>query len=325
MLCPRRCGVNRREGKRGYCGENAELRIAAAVLHHGEEPPLTGNRGSGTVFVSGCTLGCVFCQNWQISQDGMGTALTEAEFVRICLELQARGAANINLVTGSHAAPALAAGIAAAKTEGLALPVLWNSSAYESAAALDLLADTVDVYLPDLKTLDCGTARRFFRAPDYPGHAVRAVLTMMDQRTLRFAEASPAGPGTPAGSGSVPALLSGVVIRHLVLPGHLGSTREALRWFARYAQGRALLSLMMQYTPAGREVLRTGSGETGPVRAMNRREYETVLGWLEEFGIEDGFCQELVSGGDWLPDFRRENPFGALADPVWHWAKEAVL
>jgi putative pyruvate formate lyase activating enzyme len=252
----------------------------------------------------------------------MGTALTEAEFARLCLELQTRGAANINLVTGSHAAPALAAGIAAARTGGLTLPVLWNSSAYESAAALALLADTVDVYLPDLKTLDSGIARRFFRAPDYPEHAVRAVLTMMDQRTLRFAEISSAGPGKPAENS--PALLSGVIIRHLVLPDCLGSTREVLRWFARYAQGRALLSLMMQYTPAGRET-RTGPAETGPVRTVSQREYETVLDWLEELGIEDGFCQELVPGGDWLPDFRRKNPFGTLADPVWHWTGKAML
>jgi putative pyruvate formate lyase activating enzyme len=254
----------------------------------------------------------------------MGAALTETEFAHICLDLQARGAANINLVTGSHAAPVLAAGIAAAKAEGLTLPVLWNSSAYEGAAALALLADTVDVYLPDLKTLDGGTARRFFRTPDYPEHAAQAVLTMMDQRALRFAEASPAGPGVPAGSRTVPALLSGVVIRHLVLPDCLDSTREVLHWFVRHAQGRALLSLMMQYTPVKREI-RLSPGETGPVRAVSRKEYETVLGWLEELGIEDGFCQELAPGGEWLPDFRQENPFGALADPVWHWTKKAML
>jgi putative pyruvate formate lyase activating enzyme len=199
--------------------------------------------------------------------------------------------------------------------------VLWNSSAYESAAALSLLADTVDVYLPDLKTLDGGAARRFFHAPDYPEHAVRTVLAMMERRTLRYAETPAAGSG--AGNRAVPALISGVIIRHLVLPDYLDSTREVLRWFARYGRDRALLSLMMQYTPAAGET-RTGSGETGPVRTVNRAEYETVLGWLDEFGIEDGFCQELVSG-NWLPDFRRENPFGTLADPVWHWTKKAML
>jgi putative pyruvate formate lyase activating enzyme len=254
----------------------------------------------------------------------MGTALTETEFVRICLELQARGAANINLVTGSHAVPALAAAVSAAKAGGLTLPVLWNSSAYESAAALDLLADTVDVYLPDLKTLDSGIARRFFHAPDYPESAVRAVLTMMEQRTLCFTGTSPAGPGMPEESGAVPALLSGVIIRHLVLPDYLDSTKEVLRWFARHGRGRALLSLMMQYTPVEKEP-RTGFGHAGPDRAVGRDEYEIILKWLEEFGIEDGFCQELVPGGGGLPDFRRENPFGALADPVWHWTKKAML
>jgi putative pyruvate formate lyase activating enzyme len=252
----------------------------------------------------------------------MGTALTEAAFVCICLELQARGAANINLVTGSHAAPALAVAVSAAKAKGLTLPVLWNSSAYESAAALDLLADTVDVYLPDLKTLDGDIARRFFRAPDYPGCAAQAVLAMIERRPLRFAEAPSAGPGMPEEGG--PALLSGVIIRHLALPDYLDSTRDVLRWFARHGRGRALLSLMMQYTPAGKEP-QTGSGETGPSRTVGGKEYETILGWLEEFGIEDGFCQEPVPGGGRLPDFGRENPFGTLADPVWHWTKKAML
>jgi putative pyruvate formate lyase activating enzyme len=292
--------VERGGGKRGYCGEGMELRIAAALLHRGEEPALTGRGGSGTIFVTGCTLGCVFCQNWQISQDGMGSAVSEDDFVRICLVLQERGAENINLVTGSHAAPALASGLRAARERGLSLPVLWNSSAYESLEALSLLEDTVDLYLPDLKTLDRETAVRFFHAPDYPERAGAAILKMAEIR------------GNPVYAGN--SLIRGVMVRHLVLPDYLGSTRRVLRWFADRLRGRALFSLMFQYTPSGKPE------NSVPGRCISREEYETVLGWLEEFDIADGFYQELASDGDWLPDFHRTNPFlSALSEPVWHW------
>jgi putative pyruvate formate lyase activating enzyme len=304
VLCPRRCGT-KRGGGRAYCGEGAELRIAAALLHRGEEPPLTGRGGSGTIFITGCTLGCVFCQNWQISQNGMGAAVSEDDFVRICLTLQERGAENINLVTGTHAAPALASGLRNARERGLTLPVLWNSSAYESLEALSLLEDTVDLYLPDLKTLDRETAGRFFHAPDYPERAEAAILKMAEMR------------GKPVYAGN--SLIRGVMVRHLVLPDHLESTRRVLRWFADWLRDRALFSLMFQYTPSGKP------GNSAPRRCISREEYETVLAWLEEFDIADGFYQELVSDKDWLPDFYRTNPFSsALSEPVWHWRRGFV-
>jgi putative pyruvate formate lyase activating enzyme len=236
----------------------------------------------------------------------MGRAVGDEEFARICLTLQARGAENINLVTGSHAAPALVRGIAQARAQGLRIPVLWNSSSYEGEETLKLLEDTVDVYLPDLKTLDPALARRFFKAPDYPAYAAGAILRMMEARELRYHKQ---------------ALASGVIIRHLILPGCLDSTREVLRWFADHARGRALLSLMTQYTP----VIPPGASVDIPNRHIRREEYDRVLLWLEELGIEDGFCQELVPGTGWLPDFNRKNPFSAhtevseLSDPVWHW------
>ncbi|GHU81389.1 radical SAM protein [Spirochaetia bacterium] len=309
VLCPRQCGVNRAGGERGYCGETGELRLASASIHRGEEPPLVGRGGSGTVFVSGCNLGCVFCQNRQISRGPpgrtLGRVVGEAEFAGIVLALQERGAENINLVTGSHAAPALAAGIRAARSRGLTLPVLWNSSAYEGPDTLALLKDTADVFLPDLKTLDSGISARYFKAPDYPETAEAAILRMLEMRELRF-------------SGET--LVSGVIVRHLVLPGEPESTREVLRWFARHARERALLSLMTQYTPVA----------PGPERPLNEAEYRRVLDWLEEFGIEEGFFQELEEGGDtgWFPDFNRENPFTSqlptgegLSTPVWHWKR----
>ncbi|MDR1238774.1 MAG: radical SAM protein [Treponema sp.] len=312
LLCPRRCGVNRGAGERGFCGETAELRIASASIHRGEEPPITGQGGSGTVFVSGCNLGCVFCQNYQVSGNrisqgnsvalpessaALGRAVGKEEFARICLALQEKGAGNINIVTGSHAVPALAAGLDAARAGGLAVPALWNSSAYESPETLELLRGRIAGWLPDLKTLDSDLAARFFRAPGYPETAQAAILKMLD--------ISSAAPGPPSPEAPV-------IIRHLVLPGFLESTKPVLRWFAEYAAGRARLSLMTQYTPVG-------DGDM-PGRYVDQGEYETLLRWLEEFDIEDGFYQELVPGSDWLPDFSRQNPFSSdLSSPVWHW------
>jgi putative pyruvate formate lyase activating enzyme len=300
LFCPRACGVDRLAGVRGFCGETAELRVAAAVLHRGEEPPLSGKGGSGAIFIGGCNLGCVFCQNYQISQGPLGRLVSIDEFSRICLALQDRGAENINIVTGSHAVPAVILGIIAARSASLRLPVLWNSSAYESPETLDLLRDHVDMYLPDLKTLDSDTAARFFRAPDYPQIAAAAILKMIEMRSGK------------------------VIIRHLILPGRLDSTRSVLRWFAEHAKGKALLSLMTQYTPVKRGSGRQPGGAPG--RFLSEAEYETVLGWLGEYGIEDGFCQEPVTGSGWLPDFNRENPFSSgLSTTVWNWKEKSSI
>ncbi|MDR1306843.1 MAG: radical SAM protein [Treponema sp.] len=340
-LCPRRCGSCRTIPPRGeksaagsgYCGESAALRLACASIHRGEEPPLTGGTsggGSGTIFVSGCNLGCGFCQNRQISagwslptrqkrasqvsarQIPAGRPVLTEEFARICLALQNRGAENINIVTGSHAVPALAAGIAAARAgisgaaEGpdrLRVPVLWNSSAYELPETLDLLSDTVDVFLPDMKTLDGDIAGRYCGAPDYPAAAKGAIRKMIAMRSLRFEKAP--------GAGGPDRMVSGVMIRHLVLPGHTEATRTVLRWFADHCAGRALLSVMFQYTPLG----------AGPQGYVTKAEAGRVLGWLEEFGINEGYCQEPVPGNTgWLPDFEKTNPFPSeLSVPVWHW------
>jgi putative pyruvate formate lyase activating enzyme len=229
----------------------------------------------------------------------MGKTVAESEFVRICLTLQESGAENINIVTGSHAVPALVAGIKAARTQGLVIPVLWNSSGYESLEALSLLAEVIDGYLPDLKTLDPAMAENFFKAPHYGEAASSAIKKMLEFRDIRY-------------EGAV--LRSGVIVRHLVLPGRLESTRGILRWFAEHAAGKGLLSLMMQYTPVGTA--------DAPNRYVNEAEYEVVLGWLDEFGIEDGFYQELSPSGEWLPDFTRANPFSSeLSTPVWHWLR----
>jgi putative pyruvate formate lyase activating enzyme len=289
------------------------LCVAAASLHGGEEPPLTGGgKGSGTIFVTGCNLGCRFCQNSQISQNGMGRAVTTEEFAFICHELARRGAANINIVTGSHAIPALAEGLRAVRKTGLGLPVLWNTSAYETVEALTFLDDCrtetrlVDIWLPDLKTLDGDIARRYFAAPDYPEKATAAIRFMLDRAPLVW-------DGLPFES----ALKRGVIIRHLVLPGMMASTRDVLRWFAENARDRALLSLMTQYTPVTTDKALPG---TVPDRYLNEAENAAVLAMLDEFGIDDGFVQEMSPDDEWLPDFAKTNPFGsALSVPVWHW------
>jgi len=306
-LCPRNCGVDRLAGEAGFCGETAVLRIGAALLHFGEEPPLVGTSGSGTIFISGCNLGCAFCQNYQISQGesgegarrtALGKAVCAEDFASICAALRDKGAININIVTGSHAIPAIIEGITAARRAGVRLPVLWNSSAYESPEALELLRDHVEIYLPDLKTLDSGIAAKFFNAPDYPHTAAAAIMKMVDMAQAR----------------------EKVIVRHLILPGYLESTRSVLRWFAQNVKDRAMLSLMTQYTPAGGKTAMLGDI---PKRFLSREEYDAVMGYLEEFKIEDGFCQELVTGSDWLPDFMRPNPFSSeLSVPVWHFTSQ---
>jgi putative pyruvate formate lyase activating enzyme len=324
-LCPRKCGVNRLSGEAGYCGETAALRVAAALLHFGEEPPLVGTGGSGTIFISGCNLGCAFCQNYQIShgESGagalghnatLGCAVSAEDFASICAALRDKGAANINIVTGSHAIPAIVEGITAARRAGVNLPVLWNSSAYESPQALELLRDHVEIYLPDLKTLDSGIAAKFFNAPDYPQAAAAAIIKMADMA----AQATPAAYATQTAHATQ--MREKVIVRHLILPGCLESTRGVLRWFAQNVKNCAMLSLMTQYTPAG------GKAEMLndiPKRFLSREEYDTVMEYLEEFEIENGFCQELVTGSDWLPDFTRPNPFSSeLSVPVWHFTSQ---
>ncbi|MCL2266542.1 MAG: radical SAM protein, partial [Treponema sp.] len=242
MICPRNCGVNRLSGVNGFCGETSSLRAASAVIHRGEEPPITGAGGSGTIFISGCNLGCSFCQNYQISHNNtaaqkpvqsLGREITSEEFALICAALCAKGAENINIVTGSHAVPAIIKGIEAAKKKNVNIPFLWNSSGYDSVNSLELLKNYIDIFLPDIKTLDCKIAEKYFNAPDYPETAKAAVLKMIDITRQK-----------QRGSDK-----SKVIIRHLVLPGHLESTRSVLRWFADNAKDRALLSVMTQYTP----------------------------------------------------------------------------
>jgi putative pyruvate formate lyase activating enzyme len=311
ILCGRDCGVDRTKGERGFCGETAELRLSSASIHRGEEPPITGKGGSGTVFFTGCTLHCSFCQNWQISREGMGRVVSVSEFADICLDLASHGAENINLVTGTQFIPSIVAGLEEARTRGLSIPVLWNSSGYDKAESLVPLAPLVDVWLPDLKTLDSSLAKRRFRAANYPALAQKSILSMAGRHPVSIVNG---------------VMRSGLMVRHLVLPGLLDNTREVLRWFADHLAGRALISVMMQYTPI--PAAEAHHGETDgscvdtekPERYINKNEYTKVLAMMDEFDIEDGFYQELEPDAEWLPDFNKTNPFpSTLSTPIWHW------
>jgi putative pyruvate formate lyase activating enzyme len=277
------------------CGETDELRLAVASIHFGEEPPLVGKGGSGTIFVSGCNLGCIFCQNSQISHYGLGRTVNSVTFARICLMLEEYGAENLNIVTGSHALPALVEGICTAKAMGCSLPIFWNSSGYETVEAVEFLAPFIDGFMPDLKTLDSPVAAALFHAPDYPSVAQQALLAMVRHSKIHY-------------RGSI--LRSGVIVRHLVVPGFLDSTYRVIKWFAEHLRYKALFSLMTQYVPV----------HAGPQRQINEQEYKQVLRWLQECAIEGGFFQELVTDTAWLPDFNQANPFSsALSTPLWHW------
>jgi len=217
------------------------------------------------------------------------------------LALRDNGAENINIVTGSHAVPGIIEGFITARKIGLQIPFLWNSSGYDSQEALEMLSSYIDIFLPDLKTLDSSISARFSNAPDYPEVATAAILKMIEIVQKKSIV-----------NNTTENAHEKVIIRHLILPGYLESTRSVLKWFADNAKGKALLSLMTQYTPIpGREKL-------APTRYVNKEDYQTVMNWLEEFDIEEGFCQELVTGSEWLPDFRRTNPFPSkLSVPVW--------
>lgn len=311
--CPRQCNVNRAGGETGFCKEDSELRIAFAGLHFGEEPLITVAGGSGTIFFTGCTLRCAFCQNYQISQNGLGRAVSSQEFAQICLKLQNAGAENINLVTGSHHIPKIAEGLRAARAAGVTIPFCWNSSAYETVQMLELLRGLVTIWLPDLKTLSSPLSKQLFAAPDYPQVATAAIKWMIENNPLKIEE-------HPREK-----MLSGVIIRHLFMPGHFEETADVLSWLKQNADTRACISLMNQYTPvpfdesASQLAARQKSLATLENRLVTPQEDEDIQDLIEAFDFDYLFYQELSDDTSWLPDFRRPQPFSnKLATPIWH-------
>ena len=280
-LCPRRCGAERTETEgHGFCGMPAGLRVARAALHLWEEPPLSGTRGSGTVFFSGCTLRCCYCQNREISAGGFGRAITTGRLREIFEELIAQGAHNINLVTPTHFLP----WILPALEPKLPVPVVYNCGGYESVETLRLLEGKVDVYLPDLKYADEALAARLSAAPDYFPAATAAIREMFRQTGPYVMEDG--------------LLKRGVMIRHLVLPGQLDNTRRCIDWVAQtFSPGQVLFSLMSQYTPQ--------PGAEGPLgRHVTAGEYRSAVDYMKNCGITDGFTQERTAAREeYTPPF----------------------
>lgn len=282
-LCPRRCGADRTAGA-GVCHMGSAVRVARAAPHYGEEPCISGERGSGAVFFAGCPLGCVYCQNYALSRGRLGEEVSEERLAAIFTELEALGVHNLNLVTGTPFVPEILSALGAARPE---IPVVWNTSGYETLETVDALAKRVSVFLPDLKYTDAALAARYSRAPDYPAAARQAIRRMVEHTgTFELDENG--------------ILRRGVMIRHLVLPGQLENTRAALRWIAdTFALGTVLVSLMAQYTPCG-------NLEAFPElrRTLTPEEWDAALEALDETGLSDGYVQELsASGEEEIPAF----------------------
>ncbi|MBQ3134891.1 MAG: radical SAM protein [Oscillospiraceae bacterium] len=283
-ICPRRCHALRTaERGEGYCRMPEQPVLARADLHMWEEPPISGSRGSGTVFFSGCSLGCVFCQNEEISHRDFGKSVTVERLGEICDELVARGAHNVNFVTPTHYAHTI---VKLLDEHPLPVPVVYNCGGYERLETLNALQGKVDVYLPDLKYMDGQTAARYSDAPDYPEVATAAIRQMAEQ----------AGPCVFDEDGL---LKRGVIIRHLLLPGQLNGAKAAMDWVAEtFAPGTVLFSLMSQYTPWGR------AGEFPEIdRTLRAGEVRAAREYMDNLGL-DGFVQERSSvGRQYTPNF----------------------
>ena len=286
-LCPRECGVDRSEGKKGYCGASNELKVARAALHMWEEPCISGEAGSGAVFFSGCPMRCRFCQNYSIAAARKGKVISIERLAQIFLELQEKGAANINLVTPTHYTLHIIKALDLAKENGLRIPVVYNTSGYEKTETLKLLRGYIDIYLPDFKYMDGLLAAAYSNAPDYPEYAKRALEEMVGQTgPLKLDEETGMA-------------RSGVIVRHLVLPGQAEGAKQVMDWVAReFSKGTVLFSLMSQYTPYGR-------ADQFPEidRKLRRGEIRAVQDYMDALGL-DGFTQERTSAKrEYTPPF----------------------
>jgi len=291
--CPRHCGADRPGGEPGYCGIGSKALVAHTGLHFGEEPPISGSRGSGAIFFAGCNLRCVFCQNYQISQEFRALGLREADaedLTLAMLRLQDEGAHNLNLVSPSHVVPQIAEALEAARDRGLAIPVVFNSNGYDSIESLGLLEGLVDVYLPDLKYMDDALAKRLSGAEGYSAVALAAVEEMLRQVGRLVTDEE----GVAA---------RGLIVRHLVLPGHIDDSVECLRAIAAL-DPKITVSIMSQYSPRHR------AGRHPEInRTLTAAEYEEIVECALDLGLENAFVQDLESPGIYLPDFTRERPF----------------
>jgi putative pyruvate formate lyase activating enzyme len=303
-LCPRNCGANRKKGEEGYCQSSNKILLSHAILHFGEEPILSGHQdcaedahdhhprfGSGAMFFSGCSLKCNFCQNYQLSWFNQGKHVTEQELASRMLELQEKGALNINLVTPTHLIIPVLKALQTAYAQGLKLPIVYNSSGYEKAEIMSCLDGIVDIYLPDLKFFSPLLAKRLSRAENYFSFVSRAIFEMNRQQPVLI-------------NNSQDITQQGLIIRHLILPGQTEDSLQILDWLAQNISTQISLSLMSQYWPCFR-------APKDLQRILHPQEYKKVLDHALGLGFERLFYQPIPfkEADHRLPDFERENPF----------------
>ena len=286
LLCPRKCGINRSTGQTGVCGVSAKIRVARAALHYWEEPCISGKKGSGAVFFSGCSLHCVFCQNREISDGKAGKVISKERLSDIFLELKAKGANNINLVTPGQYIPDIVWAVRDARRRGMELPIVYNTSGYEDAKELKLLDGIVDVYLPDFKYMDSTLSAKYSRAKDYPSVAKQALSEMVRQQPRVVID------------DATGLIQRGVIVRQLLLPGHVNDAKAILKYLHDTYQNSIYISMMSQFTPIALkdypEINRT----------VTRREYERLIDYAIKIGITNAFIQEGdVAKDSFIPAF----------------------
>lgn len=286
LLCPRKCGINRSTGQTGVCGVSSEIKVARAALHYWEEPCISGKKGSGAVFFSGCSLHCVFCQNREISDGKAGKVISKERLSDIFMELAVKGANNINLVTPGQYIPDIVWAVNDAKSRGMKLPIIYNTSGYENVTELKLLEGIVDVYLPDFKYMDSTLSAMYSRAKDYPSVAKQALSEMVRQQpdvVIDYATGL---------------IQKGVIVRQLLLPGHVNDAKAVLKYLYDTYHDHVYISMMSQFTPIALkdypEINRT----------VTRREYERLVDYALEIGITNAFIQEGdVAKDSFIPAF----------------------
>lgn len=290
VLCPRKCHADRRAGQKGFCRQGAEVTAARAALHFWEEPCISGSCGSGTVFFSGCSLQCVFCQNRSIALENDGYVISLERLTEVFLALQKKGAANINLVTAGHFLPQIAFCLEQAKKQGLSIPVVYNTGSYEEADSLKMLDGLVDIYLPDLKYRSPELSAKYALATDYFEKATTAIAEMFRQV------------GRPQFNPETGLMRRGIIVRHLLLPGQSGDSKRILRYLHDAYRNDIYFSIMNQFTPIETEKLPPELN-----CKITHKEYENVLAFAEKIGIEQGFYQEGDTAAEcFIPAFDGE-------------------
>ena len=288
-LCPRNCAVNREKGERGICGQTNEVKVARAALHFWEEPCISGKEGSGTVFFSGCSLHCVFCQNESIANGTIGKVITIERLAEIFLELQEKGANNINLVTPGHFIPQIKEALIAARQKGLKLPIVYNTSSYESLEAIKSLEGFVDIYLPDFKYMSSELSAKYSHAADYAQVAKEVIHEMVRQTGKPVFE----------NDDDEGLLKRGTVVRHLMLPGGMEDSKAVIQYLYETYGNDIYISIMSQFTPLANV---TGYPELN--RKVTEEEYEELVDYAIEIGLEQGFIQEGdVAEESFIPAF----------------------